>query len=357
MLATTADAQLGPWVPAEHPSLRWEGRVRFNADKAAVFDWASVRVHAGFEGATVAVYADLGQNYLDLWVDGQRMAVLGREPGVPGTAWQGMGVQPQAVGQAAVYIVGGLAPGSHTLTLSKRTGPNFGPVTLQGLRFDAGAQLLGPPSAKPRRIEFIGDSLTNGYGVEGPGLECKSLPPYENSSRSWARLTAEALGAEAQLLAFSGYGLVRNYGAPGASSEDPVPHYYPRSVLAEPEAWDRGRFVPDLAVVFLGTNDFSTQPVPSNRAFEDAYAAFLDEVRKDRPQLKVLLAHPDDKSALAARVQAVVSNQQTVGHWVEALALPNAAQADLGCDWHPKAVVHERWSGLAVAKIKPMMGW
>ena len=76
-LPAVGAAAWGPWAPAEHAALRWEGRVRFDADKAAVFDWASVRAHASFSGSAVAVYARLGQNYLDVHVDGERVAVSG----------------------------------------------------------------------------------------------------------------------------------------------------------------------------------------------------------------------------------------------------------------------------------------
>lgn len=352
-----AEGAWGAWIPAQHPSLRWEGRVRFDDAKAAHYDWSSVRVHADFEGSTLAVYARLGENHLDLSIDGQRFAVLGPAPKVEDAAWASQGVASVEVGGAPVYVVKGLAPGRHRLTLSKRTSPNFGVVSLLGLRFDAAAQLYAAPPARKRRLEFIGDSLTNAYGVEGPGKECKALAPYENSSLSWARLSAEALDAEAQLLAFSGYGLMRNYAAPGPSSDDPVPFYYPRTVLKEDGAWDRAQYVPDLAIVYLGTNDHSTPPHPKSKAFEEAYEAFLDQVREGRPQLKILLAYPDDKGALAQRVRSVIDGQQMVGHWVEGLALPNAADEELGCDWHPKAVVHARWSELAVAKIRKIMEW
>lgn len=352
-----AEGAWGRWVPAQDDRLRWEGRVRFDEAKAAHYDWTAVRVHADFEGSTLAVYARLGENHLDVLVDGLRVAVLGPKASVDDTAWAAQAVEAKVTGGVPVYVVQGLAPGRHRLTLSKRTGANFGVATLLGLRFDAAAVLHPAPAAQSRRLEFIGDSLTNAYGAEGPGLQCKTLAPYENSSLSWARLSADALGAEAQLLAFSGFGLMRNYGAAGSSSPDPVPFYYPRSLAKEEAAWDRSAFVPELSIIFLGTNDHSTQPHPKTSDFAEAYAAFLDQVREGRPQLKVLLVYPDDQSALAQRVKSVIEAQQMVGHWVEGLGLPNALESELGCDWHPKAVVHARWSELAVAKIRKIMEW
>lgn len=348
----------GPWIPAQHPMLRWEGRVRFGEDRSAVFDWTAVRLHATVEASQMLVYVRLGENYLDVLLDGQRVAVLGRKPIVDDAAWAGLGVQPAEAGGVPVYAVQGLPPGRHQLVLSKRTGPNFGAVTLLGLRFDGAASLGEPLPAPERRIEFVGDSLTNAYGTEGPGKTCKALAPYENSSTSWARLCADALGADAQLLAYSGYGLVRNYGAAGTSSADPVPSYYPRQLLGEPQPlWDRSAFKPDLSVVFLGTNDYSTPPHPSPAAFDDAYAAFLDELRKDRPGLKILLCYPDDGKELSERVKNVVESQQLIGHWVEGLGLPQPSDPEFACDWHPKPVVHRRWAELAEAKIRKILKW
>jgi hypothetical protein len=353
-----AEAAWGPWIPAYHAGLRWEGRVRFAEDQSAVFDWASVRLHASVETDAVAVYARVGRNDLDVLVDGRRVAVLGPKPAVDDAAWREIAVQSAASGGVPVFRVTGLGPGRHELIVAKRTGPNFGPVTLLGLRLDATAKLYAPPPARDRRLEFIGDSLSNAYGVEGPGKQCKELGPYEDSSASWARVCADSLGADLQLLAYSGYGLVRNYGASGPRSDDPVPFYYPRTVLAESGArWPRDLYVPSLSVVFLGTNDYSTAPHPKASDFDDAYAAFLSSVRAGRDGLKILLAYPDDHSEFSKRVKSVIESEQMVGHWVEGLALPPAADDELGCDWHPKAAVQARWAALAASEIRKMLHW
>jgi hypothetical protein len=52
-----------------------------------------------------------------------------------------------------------------------------------------------------------------------------------------------------------------------------------------------------------------------------------------------------------------VKQEQAEGHRVEGLALPPAGGAELGCDWHPLVVVHERWAELAQVKIGKILGW
>jgi hypothetical protein len=207
-------------------------------------------------------------------------------------------------------------------------------------------------------LEFVGDSLTNGYGNEGSSLQCAELPPYENSSLSWARLTADALQADAQLLAYSGYGLVRNYGAKESRSADPMPTYYPRTVLGEAKGlWDRQRFKPDLCAVLLGTNDFSTEPHPSDEDYLGAYRDLLVALREGRPGLPILCLYRQDVPLMSKLVKKLVKEEQGQGNKVEALGLPLLKQEDCGCDWHPKVLVHEQWARLAEPKIRNMLGW
>jgi lysophospholipase L1-like esterase len=285
------------------------------------------------------------------------VAVLGRATKAPNLAWEGLGVRPQASGGTPAYRVLGLGPGKHQVVLAKRTGPQWAEVTVLGLRLEAQSHLLEAPAAPARRLEFVGDSLTVGYGNEGPGLECAELPVYENSSLAWARLCSEALEADAHLIAHSGHGLLRNYGAPGLRSDDAMPSRYNGCVFTDAKGrWDRERYRPDCSVVLLGSNDHSTEPAPTAEDFISAYRSFLERVRDGRPGLGVVCAYVEGAPS-APRVSRVVKEELEAGHKVLALTLPPAKPEQLGCDWHPKLEVHRRWGGLAEAVIRKMTGW
>ena len=77
-------------------------------------------------------------------------------------------------------------------------------ITLDGEFGDA-------PKPSSRRIEFIGDSFTVGYGCEGSSAE--DAPEFDktNASKGFAYLLASGFNADYQVNAFSGRGLVRNY--------------------------------------------------------------------------------------------------------------------------------------------------
>ena len=68
-----------------------------------------------------------------------------------------------------------------------------------------------PLPDRPLRIEFIGDSITCGYGVEGKSVDEPFTTAAENAVKAYAFLTAEALNADAILTSFSGYGIVSGY--------------------------------------------------------------------------------------------------------------------------------------------------
>jgi lysophospholipase L1-like esterase len=345
------------WAPANHAGLRWEGRVRFNEQGAAVFDWAQVRMHATFTGPQIAVYAETGDNYLDLVVDGTLRAILGREPRDPSAPLLQHWLEARSSGGNA-YVLTDLGPGEHRLILAKRTGPNIGPVRMLGLRLGLGQSFLSAPAPMERRIEVIGDSLSVGYGAEAAQEHCHDLPAFENSSLSWARMVGEAVGADIHLLAFSGYGVVRNYGEKATSSKEPFPHFYPRTVLAERrEPWDRSRFVPQVAISFLGSNDYSTKPVPSAEAFIAGYRDLLAEARKGRGDLPILCLAANDERTLQKRVQELVAQEQAAGLPTQFLSLPGTKAGEFGCDGHPKAVVQARWAAVITPKLDEMMNW
>ena len=70
------------------------------------------------------------------------------------------------VADQQVYpVVAGLPAGQHAIALFKRTESWTGPVQLNGFQAAAGTKLTTPVIPK-RRIEFLGDSITCGYGNE-----------------------------------------------------------------------------------------------------------------------------------------------------------------------------------------------
>jgi hypothetical protein len=172
-----------------------------------------------------------------------------------------------------------------------------------------------------------------------------------NADRSFGAITARKLNADYQLNAFSGRGMVRNYngGEPGTDYRT----YYDRALLAvagdvwaKPASWR-----PQLIVVGLGINDFSTPvnagepwtPESLNTAYRSAYHGFLDKLRAryGNDAVIVTVTAAMSNAAFAANVQQVVQERNSRGdarvrYWSYGDGLDL-----LGCHWHPSARDHQ----------------
>lgn len=358
-MATPAKAanSWGPWVSPEDQRLLWHGRIAFDSGEA-VLSWAQSGFEAEISGPALAFRLKPGDNEFNVWVDGVLMAIVGPETRAA-LDWEQERLRLVARQvEPGVWEMSGLPKGRHRLALDKRTSANFGVSRFGGLKLKGKAQLGPAPKALARRLEFVGDSLTNGYGAEGPGKQCSELRPYENSAKSWVCLASKALKADFQIVALSGYGVVRNYGDKKKASADPMAAYYDRASSVDKDSrWDRARFIPDLVVINLGTNDHSTQPMPDEADFIDGYLKLIAQVLKGREKTPLILGQPLWSGTHAERVAKVLELAKGKGWNVEMLPLQGPAESEYGCDWHPLAVVHQRWAAQLEQVIRARLSW
>ena len=221
----------------------------------------------------------------------------------------------------------GGAAGSHRYRLVKISESNPGGVRLYKVATDKSGKFLAAPKQGNRRIEFIGDSFTVGYGVDGKlGDPDSFVFKATNSSKSYAFLLADGYKADFQVNAFSGRGLVRNYD--NIVPEWNVQRLYEYTVPGEAETdlangvpdatlrYDFNSFHPQIVVIFIGINDFQgNPPYASKDEFKKAYAALLKRLRNVHPGVKFLLVStkvwPNDD--LTPTVKAVYESEIAAG--------------------------------------------
>lgn len=150
--------------------------------------------------------------------------------------------------------------------------------------------MLNAPKRSSRRIEFIGNSITCGYGIEADSAREKFTYDTENHYYTFAARTARALGAEYNVVARSGIGMYRNYGGPAEGTPDGcLPALYDRTLFYDAdEKWDFSLFLPDVVCVNLGTNDMSVNKGDSVR-YENAALQFAKRLRGYYPNAKIVM--------------------------------------------------------------------
>ena len=225
------------------------------------------------------------------------------------------------------------------------------------------AQEITPTAPKDVKIEFIGDSITCGYGVEGT-LEDTYATSNENATKAYAYLTAEKLNADYSLVSYSGYGIISGYSGNGEIQDQQlVPDYYTKlgrsygkfesTVAPETIEWDFTKFIPDIVVINLGTNDASYCRGEEERclAYQVAYVDFLKVVREKNPKATILCTLGIMGADLFPYIQNAVTEymNQTSDKNIQTLQFIAQTDADgYGVDYHPTAATQEK----AVATLK-----
>jgi lysophospholipase L1-like esterase len=333
-------------IPANDPGIRYTGRFDFSDQLRPRFDWPAVMIEAVFEGTSIAVFLDDGGNSYDVEID-EQTTVLHTQPG-----------------QMRYVLAEGLGDSDHTVRLTKRTETFYGTPQFLGFELDPGRELLSLPRARERRIEFIGDSITAGYGVEGSSPTCVFSKETENAARTYAAQTAEHFNAGYHIIAVSGLGAVRNYNADDSVSAGTMLSYYGRTLANENvEDWDFDEWQPDAVVINLGTNDFSTTPHPAGEVFLQGYTNLIFKVRNLYPQAHIFaIAGPIMAGPAEETIRSVVSQMNEVlgderVHFVPIENTLEQSAVDYGCDWHPNESGHAKIAQQLIPAMAGVLGW
>lgn len=241
------------------------------------------------------------------------------------------------------------------------------PITL------ADGEKITPASEKEHKIEFIGDSITCGYGVDDEDRDHHFVTGTEDVTKAYAYKTAQKLNADYSMVSISGYGIISGYTGNGQKvSVQTIPQYYDKlgfsyqsfdeTTTPQSVEWDFANYTPDVIVINLGTNDNSYVSGKSDRKKEyyDGYTAFLKTVREKNPDAEIFCVLGLMGSELYNTIEDVVYDytKETGDAKVHAFKLPTQ-DASLGyaADWHPVEANHEIASEAMAEEIKTVMGW
>lgn len=339
-------------VPPSHPFIRYIGRIDCANPRALGMAHVGAQIQVWLEGARVdMMLRDFGTeelpNFYNVIVDDGEPSVLA--------------VSPE---QERYTLADRLGSGVHSITIFKRTescadgNENIGKGVFSGLRIPQGATLLAPPPFKRPLIEFIGDSITCGYG-NGVSTFEPAYYPYStenaNGYLAYGAVAARMLDATYVPVAYSGRGMVRNWAGYNGKT---LPEMY-LDILPDdpnPGQWNVNRYMPDIIVINLGTNDFSEglplDALPELRGdYERAYGQFLETLRRYYPDARIILAAgPMISDAYPAGYAARTSILAILSRLIQARRargddnihlLEHAHQTPpYGEDWHPTAARH-----------------
>ena len=349
----------GTVVSASDPHILYAGRISFTNPERPAFNFPGIQIRAAFEGTSLRMIAKPKSGYFMAQIDNAepfKVSFMGERDSV-------------------VTLATALPEGTHQVRLMYAIEGYEMYPEFWGFVLDKGKKLVDAPAFPDRKIEFIGNSITCGYGNEGLKKEEGFDYATENHYYSYASLTARALEAQHWVVARSGIGAYRNYGGPKAGTPDsnmPVQYEYTgyapdpelrRKGGFDSERWDFSRYQPDVVCINLGTNDLSTNNYDV-KLLKQGYQTLLKMVRQHNPQAKIVFLCGsmllDKELEIAKKIldeiaaEANKAGDKQVYHFD--FTYQNGSLG-YGNDYHPSIWQHEKMAAELTAYLRSLMQW
>lgn len=312
-------------------------------EKSYEYSWPSVYFETAFKGDSLMLKFEDDQNIFQLIVDGNAPVIINK-PGKQD------------------YVVQGLTNSKHYVRLEKITETQSSSGRFHG--FFSEDKPVALPKRK-RQIEFIGDSYTVGYGNVSPSRECTNEEVYSttNSQISFGPIVAKHFNADYQINASSGFGIVRNYN--GHSPEKNLIGLYPFTLHNNAYIY-QSNWQPQVIVIGLGTNDFSTKLNDTERwktreelqqDYVHKYAEFVKSLQRKNPKAEfVLMASTNAENEIANQVSKVLAQLKHAD--IKKIDTIIFSGLDFkGCHWHPSAADDKILSDLIIKHLESRKIW
>ncbi len=335
------------FVSSDNPNIVYMGRISRSVPETIRFTYPGVSIYANFEGTSLQMKAKPGSGSFMVEIDDNLPYRINfSEKDSIHTLAEGL---PEGTHSARImYVVEGY-----------EMKPEF-----KGFYLDNGCSLTDAPVLPTRRIEFVGNSMTCGYGVESDN----PLEPFsyetENHYYTYAARTARALHAQHLVVARSGIGVYRNFGAPRTGSSDCMPNMYNQVLFSDStELWDFSNYTPDVVCVNLGTNDTSLDNY-DKELLTDAYRKFIKKLRNIYPDAKLVLLSgsmltgkslQDVRNAMDKVVAEMNSDGDKEVYRFE--MSPQTGSLGMGADYHPSMRQHQKMASELTEYLRKLMNW
>lgn len=229
------------------------------------------------------------------------------------------------------------------------------------------------PLPEPKyRLEFVGDSITSGEGALGAQKEQDWVSALFSAENNYAKLTADALGAEYRIVSQSGWGVLSGWDNDRTHT---LPRIYPfvcgpaegtaSAALGSQQPYDFASWRVDAVIINLGTNDdgafnnpewtgpngerFKQHLLPDGSyspedaaGLREAVVSFLYEVRRANPAAKLVWAYGMLGHRLVPELERALTDYRAEsGDEVTFCLLPDTPPEKLGARSHPGLASHQ----------------
>lgn len=243
-------------------------------------------------------------------------------------------------GNVELVLAEDLSSGNHTFEIYRQTEHRGAEIGISSIVMNG--TLNEKPEDNRLYIEFVGDSISTGYGALGDSSASEQVdsPYYQDATVAYPYLTAKALNADFSDVAYSGIGA--KYGYQSFTMQDLYP--IQRYGYDTTTAYNFNTRQPDVVVIALGTNDIANQTDADLR--KAGYQEMLDLVRAKNPNSKIVwiygMMKDDDNTMIAELIEEN-------GGGAEGLYSLELTTNTGGAGWHPTAAAQQVFADELVA--------
>ncbi|HEY4324086.1 MAG TPA: SGNH/GDSL hydrolase family protein [Mucilaginibacter sp.] len=327
---------------ANNSKIQYTGRIDFS-DPLKPRIWApGVYIEVKFKGSKCEILINdevaggNNHNYLEIIVDGKNpyRIQLSDKTNV-------------------IKLPDSLADTEHTVMICKDTESNTGYIDFVGFRCE---QLLLLPAKPKKKIEYIGDSITSGTGMDLSVVPCGKgqWQDQHNAYMSYGARTSRNLNAQWHLTAQAGVGLIHSC----CNMNIVMPQIFDKDFFRKDTVeWDFKKYQPDVVTICLGQND----GIKDSTLFCGAYVDFIKTIRKHYPNTAIIcLTSPMADQKLTSALQNYLTG---ITSYMNARGDKNVYKYFFsrryysGCDGHPDMAEHQLIAEELTAYIKQLKGW
>lgn len=347
LLAVNAQDDTYEFISPDNENIEYMGRISRAGSGNIRFTYPGVSIFANFEGTSIRMKTNCNSGYFMVEIDGAKAFKV-----------------KSGVTDSIVTLAEGLTYGEHEARIMYAVeGYELRPE-FRGFYVDKGCHLAQAPVLPERKIEFIGNSMTCGYGIESDNPKDPFTYATENHYYTYAAETARRLHAQHLVVARSGIGIYRNYGAPKEGSKDCMPAMYEQTLFNDStQLWDHSLYIPDVVCVNLGTNDVSLNNYDT-RLLTDAYRRFVRHLRDIYPNAKIVLLTgsmlsgkplKDVKEALDTVQRECLRNGDTQIYRFD--MSPQTGSLGMGANYHPSKRQHQKMASELTEYLREITKW
>lgn len=329
-------------IPANDASIRYTGRTLAASDGSVSFDWSGTYLEVTFTGGYIAMrVSDTKKNYYNVFIDGFPAGTV------------------ETFGKDSLIVLAG-APDKreHTLRLQKRSEGEQGTTTIHSFELAKGGKLLKFEPGRNGLIEFIGDSITAGYGTEAKSKSEPFKAQTENCNLAYGAIISRYFNTDYTFIAHSGRGAARNYGDTARVSKNSMKERMMQTFDENPaHRWNFKSYKPSLVIINLGSNDFSTKPHPQKEEFLGAYSIIIAQIREVYGDVPVLCVAPPKGAAFDYLQSFCKEKGDNNLHFAAYLNGVYGGDGDLGASAHPNYNGQKKIAMNLIPYISSIMGW